>query len=83
MVEDNNPYGTDAFCSDLIDLSGIDLSALSRLPDSVLRSAIGRVLQELASNVEASASFQSCLPRLRPAGDEPEIDLWDDNQNVV
>jgi FXSXX-COOH protein len=64
MAEDEDAGDGEVFCSDIIDLSGIDLTRVSGLPDSVLRSAISRVLGELAANSGASSSFQSSLPSL-------------------
>ncbi len=69
MTEDEDAGDGEVFCSDIIDLSGIDLATVSRLPGSVLRSAISRVLHELAANSSASASFQSSVSRLHSAGD--------------
>jgi FXSXX-COOH protein len=51
----------ETFSSDVIDLSGIDLSVLSKLPSPVLRAAIQRVCEELAGDGETSAYFQSSL----------------------
>jgi FXSXX-COOH protein len=72
MTYDDSPYRGETFCSDVADLSRIDLATVSSLPDSVLRSAISRVLRELAGNSGASASFQSSLPRLQPDGEAAE-----------
>jgi FXSXX-COOH protein len=58
----------ETFSSDVIDLSGIDLSALSTLPNSVLRAAIRRVCEELAGDGETSAYFQSSLRGGQAAG---------------
>jgi FXSXX-COOH protein len=83
MTEDASPGGTELFCSDIIDLSSIDLSAVSELPDTVLRSAISRVLRELASNGGASSSFQSSLAGRHPADEEPLIESYGINRNIA
>lgn len=54
------------FSSDVIDLSAMDLLALSEVPSPVLRAAIQRVCRELTDDDEASAYFQSSLRGVTP-----------------
>ena len=58
---EEDPDRRETFSSDIIDLSGIDLSLLNALPSSVLRAAVQRVCAELAGGEETSAAFQSSL----------------------
>lgn len=50
---------SDSFQSDLIDLSGLDLTAIRSLPNPVLRAALERVCAELGDETEATAFFQN------------------------
>jgi FXSXX-COOH protein len=67
------------FESDVIDLSGIDLAALSEVPSAALRAAILRVRAELSGHGDQSAAyagFRSSLPTKRQedqdlAGSDP------------
>jgi FXSXX-COOH protein len=52
---------TETFSSDIIDLSGLDLSALDSLPSGVLRASVERVWRELARPGQTAAFFQSTL----------------------
>ncbi|MGW5052089.1 FxSxx-COOH cyclophane-containing RiPP peptide [Actinokineospora sp. NPDC004072] len=45
----------------LLDVSGIDLDDIAALPDSVLRSALRRVLAGRAALPDRFAAFQSSL----------------------
>jgi FXSXX-COOH protein len=54
------------FGSDVIDLSDIDLTALSELPSAALRAAIVRVREELSGNGDQSAVYSGFRSSLRP-----------------
>lgn len=49
------------FRSELPDLAGLDLAALDRLPDSVLRASLARILAEHPDPADQYAAFQSSL----------------------
>lgn len=68
MKAEDGPDRKETFTSDVIDLSDIDLSQVSKLPSPVLRAAVQRVCEELAGNEEASAYFQSSLRGTPPEG---------------
>jgi FXSXX-COOH protein len=53
------------FGSDVIDLSDIDLTALSELPSAGLRAAIVRVREELSGNGDQSAAYAGFRSSLR------------------
>lgn len=55
------------FGSDVIDLSDIDLAALSELPSAALRAAIARVRKELSGNGDKSAVYAGFRSSLRAA----------------
>jgi uncharacterized protein len=69
MSAEDGPDGKEMFSSDVIDLSSLDLQALSEVPSPVLRAAIQRVCGELANDDEASAYFQSSLRGATPPED--------------
>ncbi len=54
-----------AYESDVIDLSDIDLTALSELPSATLRAAIARVREELSGNGDESAVYAGFRSSLR------------------
>jgi FXSXX-COOH protein len=56
------------FESDVIDLSGIDLSALSEVPSAALRAAIARVRAELSGDGDESAVYAGFRSSLRASG---------------
>jgi FXSXX-COOH protein len=61
------------FESDVIDLSGIDLAALSEVPSAALRAAIVRVRAELSGHDDQSAvyaGFRSSLRARRTDGQD-------------
>ena len=53
------------FGTDVVDLSGIDLAAVSELPSPVLRAAIRRVCEELSGNGDQSAVYAGFRSSLR------------------
>jgi FXSXX-COOH protein len=61
MKAEGSPNWRETFSSEVIDLSGIDLSSVDALPSSVLRAAVRRVCAELTDDRETSAYFQSSL----------------------
>jgi len=61
MALEDSPEKEEIFRSDVLDLSGVDLTGLSELPSDVLRAAIQRVCAELSSDCETAAYFQSSL----------------------
>jgi FXSXX-COOH protein len=60
MLEKNSQT-VEVFNSDIVDLSGIDLSEVSRLSSAILRVSVERVCRELADPGEVAAYFQSSL----------------------
>lgn len=76
----------ETFSSEVIDLKDVDLSAVGELPSAVLRSAIGRVCQELSDSAGAFASFQSSVRAMPLAGGRqvpvnPDAAAFDDGNH--
>lgn len=67
-VGDDDQENVVVFGSDVIDLSDIDLAAVSELPSLVLRAAIARVREELSGNGDESAVYAGFRSSLRTAG---------------
>jgi FXSXX-COOH protein len=68
IVGDDDQENVVVFGSDVIDLSGIDLAAVSELPSPVLRAAIARVCEELSGNGDQSAVYAGFRSSLRTTG---------------
>lgn len=61
-VSDRSHRDVQAFQSEILDLSGLDLSQLHAMPRSVLWASLNRICGELARDTEAIAGFRSSLP---------------------
>jgi FXSXX-COOH protein len=65
IVGDDDQENVVVFGTDVVDLSGIDLAAVSELPSPVLRAAIRRVCEELSGNGDQSAVYAGFRSSLR------------------
>jgi len=57
-----------AFRSEIVDLSGLDLGELHAMPRSVLWASLNRIFGELARDTDAIAGFRSSLPHDSSSG---------------
>jgi FXSXX-COOH protein len=67
-VGDDDQENVVVFGSDVIDLTAIDLAAVSQLPSPVLRAAIVRVCEELSGDGDQSAVYAGFRSSLRTTG---------------
>ncbi|MGI5327237.1 FxSxx-COOH cyclophane-containing RiPP peptide [Actinomadura nitritigenes] len=62
------------FCSDIIDVTQLDMGELESMPDSVLYSALRRVMREQLPGARPVSTFQSSVAAYATDAREPRTE---------